>query len=241
MTALNTIPAEENDTLLTKPKASAQEFRGKGLVAAANAPSRAKGLVAAAAVAALFLGALAAAAVDEKAPARSTAALYSAADEPSFFSGRDDDDDFSHNPSDWQPFMLWEFVNMIETKIVAAGLEQWSQELDMPADTFFYFPQEDKFIWKLPPFGGERSIRGTDDDIPVYVEDTHGGATPIDHYAVYNYDRWSLADKGLYKLWRDDGSAGGYYTVALKDGYPYPYLEFTCRANDSWDDLSDEC
>ena len=86
-----------------------------------------------------------------------------------------------------------------------------------------------------------RSIRGTDDDIPIYVEDTHGGATPIDHYAVYNYDRWSLADKGLYKLWRDDGSAGGYYTVALKDGYPYPYLEFTCRANDSWDDLSDEC
>ena len=33
----------------------------------------------------------------------------------------------------------------------------------------------------------------------------------------------------------------GYYTVAWKDGYPYPYLEFTCRANDSWDDLSDEC
>ena len=89
------------------------------------------------------------------------------------------------------------------------------------------------------------NIRGTDDDIPVYVEDMHGGATPIDHYAVYNYDRWSLADKGLYKLWRDDGSAGGYYTVELQwsqaqKGMEYQLI-FTCRANDSWDDLSDEC
>ena len=48
-----------------------------------------------------------------------------------------------------------------------------------------------------------------------------------------------------FKLWREDGSAGGYYTVALEYRDPsLPYsgeLVFTCRANDSWDDLSDEC
>ena len=55
----------------------------------------------------------------------------------------------------------------------------------------------------------------------------------------YNYDL-SLADDGLYKLWRD--GAGGYYTVSFKGTITEDeHLEFTCRANDSWDDLSDEC
>ena len=52
-----------------------------------------------------------------------------------------------------------------------------------------------------------------------------------------------IADKGLYKLWRD--GAGGYYTVEIEYSQaPRGFtaqLIFTCRANDSWDDLSDEC
>ena len=53
----------------------------------------------------------------------------------------------------------------------------------------------------------------------------------------------TLADDGLYKLWRD--GAGGWYTVEIQwsqaqKGIAYQLI-FTCRANDSWDDLSDEC
>ena len=64
------------------------------------------------------------------------------------------------------------------------------------------------------------------------------GGSGDDNTAIYNFDT-SLADQGLYKLWRD--GAGGYYTVALAP-FPGPYfLTFTCRANNSWDDLSDQC
>ena len=62
------------------------------------------------------------------------------------------------------------------------------------------------------------------------------GGSGDDNTAIYNFDT-SLADQGLYKLWRD--GAGGYYTVALD--WPGVYLIFTCRANNSWDDLSDQC
>ena len=53
----------------------------------------------------------------------------------------------------------------------------------------------------------------------------------------------SVADDGLYKLWRD--GAEGYYTVEIEyfqaqKGFGHRLI-FTCRANDSWDDLSDEC
>ena len=52
----------------------------------------------------------------------------------------------------------------------------------------------------------------------------------------------TIADSdGMYKLWRD--GAGGWYTVETECG-PRGFecsLKFTCRANDSWDDLSDEC
>ena len=51
-----------------------------------------------------------------------------------------------------------------------------------------------------------------------------------------------IADSdGMYKLWRD--GAGGWYTVETECG-PRGFecsLKFTCRANESWDDLSDEC
>ena len=99
-------------------------------------------------------------------------------------------------------------------------------KLDMPADTFGYDPERDKFVWKLPPFGGgDESEYGGDDE----------------NYAIYNYDT-TLADDGLYKLWRADGSAGGYYTISFEGSSAEDaHLEFTCRANDSWDDLSDEC
>ena len=103
-------------------------------------------------------------------------------------------------------------------------------KLDMPADTFGYDPERDKFVWKLPPFGGgDESEYGGDDE----------------NYAIYNYDT-TLADDGLYKLWRD--GAGGWYTVGVEYFQTQKDMEnlkfrvtFTCRANDSWDDLSDEC
>ena len=46
-----------------------------------------------------------------------------------------------------------------------------------------------------------------------------------------------------FELWRD--GAGGYYTVEMQMsqaeiGFDHQLI-FTCRANDSWDDLSDEC
>ena len=59
-------------------------------------------------------------------------------------------------------------------------------------------------------------------------------------------DDLTLADDGLYKLWRD--GAGGWYTVGIEYFQTQKDMEnlkfrvtFTCRANDSWDDLSDEC
>ena len=96
----------------------------------------------------------------------------------------------------------------------------------MPADTFwyndgtYYDSNIDKFVWKNPPFGGAGD----------------------DNTAIYNYDL-TLADEGLYKLWRD--GADGYYTVGI-EYWPERHssvwrVTFTCRANDSWDDLSDEC
>ena len=92
-------------------------------------------------------------------------------------------------------------------------------ELDGPTGKFSYDSFQDKFVWKNPPFGGAGD----------------------DNTAIYNIDNTSLADKGLYKIWRD--GSGGYYTVSLErslagDGY---FLAFKCRANDQWDDLSDQC
>ena len=111
----------------------------------------------------------------------------------------------------------------IYSKIIGADGVQF----DMPDKVFRYNPQNDWFEWKKKTFGGGFAFA---------------------HYsnaAPYWYDKWTYADKGLYKLWREDGSAGGYYTVALEYRDPsLPYsgeLVFTCRANDSWDDLSDEC
>ena len=75
-------------------------------------------------------------------------------------------------------------------------------------------------MWKNPPFGGAGD----------------------DNTAIYNYDL-TLADDGMYKLWRD--GAGGWYTVEIQwsqapRGFEYQLI-FTCRANNSWDDLSDQC
>ena len=75
------------------------------------------------------------------------------------------------------------------------------------------------FGWKNPPFGGAGD----------------------DNTAIYNYDLTLADSDGMYKLWRD--GAGGWYTVETECG-PRGFecsLVFTCRPNDSWDDLSDEC
>ena len=90
--------------------------------------------------------------------------------------------------------------------------------MDMPPDVFSYDSDDNTFVWRLPPFGG-----GDD----------------YDHTAIYNFDKDSLADQGLYKLWRD--GAGGYYTVELSGGRGLRILVFTCRANGQWDDLSNQC
>ena len=59
---------------------------------------------------------------------------------------------------------------------------------------------------------------------------------------IYDSARDPKDAKGAYKLWRADGSAGGYYTISFEGSSAEDaHLEFTCRANDSWDDLSDEC
>ena len=86
----------------------------------------------------------------------------------------------------------------------------------MEPDVFSYDSDDNTFVWKRPPFAGGD-----------------------DNTAIYNIGKDSLADQGLYKLWRD--GSGGYFTVALAP-FPGPYfLTFTCRANNSWDDLSDQC
>ena len=86
----------------------------------------------------------------------------------------------------------------------------------MEPDVFSYDSDDNTFVWKRPPFAGGD-----------------------DNTAIYNIDKDSLADQGLYKLWRD--GAGGYYTVELSGGRGLRILVFTCRANGQWDDLSDEC
>ena len=131
-----------------------------------------------------------------------------------------------------QPYELDSYTlgtSEVYSKIIAAD----GVQLDMPASTFWYNDGERNddaitgtFGWKNPPFGG-------------------AGGAGDDNTAIYGYDNWTYADKGLYKLWREDGSAGGYYTVELQwsqaqKGMEYQLI-FTCRANDSWDDLSDEC
>ena len=96
------------------------------------------------------------------------------------------------------------------TKVIAADTPK--SGLDILADTVFYHPSEDKFVLMKGPFGVASGY--------------------------YNYDL-TLADDGLYKLWRD--GAGGYYTVELSGGRGLRILVFTCRANGQWDDLSDQC
>ena len=199
----------------------------------------AKTLIGGATLAAFVLGALAATTVNLEAPvqmdrvgrpgsparssspARSTS-LYSPPN-VDLFSGSNDDNEISRIASDWSPFLLWQIENVYGARIIAAdGLE-----LDIPThinyyDYVFYYDSDyDHFVWRLPPFGG-----AGDDSTS----------------AIYDYDRWTYADEGLYKLWRADGSAGGYYTISFKgSSADDAHLEFTCRANDSWDDLSDEC
>ena len=82
----------------------------------------------------------------------------------------------------------------------------------MEPDVFSYDSDDNTFVWKNPPFGGD---------------------------GIYNFDKDSLADQGLYKLWRD--GSGGYYTVSLTNfGFPY-HLEFLCIENDTEKTPSDQC
>ena len=64
----------------------------------------------------------------------------------------------------------------------------------MPSDVFSYDSDDNTFVWRTPPFGGAGD----------------------DNTAIYNFDKDSLADQGLYKLWRD--GSGGYYTVSSQRG-----------------------
>ena len=95
--------------------------------------------------------------------------------------------------------------------------------MDMPPDVFSYDSDDNTFVWRLPPFGG-----GGDDNT-----------------AIYNIDKDSLADQGLYKLWRD--GSGGYYTVSLVQEsesqfvHTQYFLEFLCIQNDTERTPSDQC
>ena len=93
-------------------------------------------------------------------------------------------------------------------------------ELDGPTNKFSYDSFQDKFVWKNPPFGGAGD----------------------DNTAIYNIDKDSLADQGLYKLWRD--GSGGYFTVSLENyggHHPQYFLQFLCIKNDTEKDPSDQC
>ena len=67
------------------------------------------------------------------------------------------------------------------------------------------------------------------------------GGSGDDNTAIYNFDT-SLADQGLYKLWRD--GSGGYFTVSLENyggHHPQYFLQFLCIKNDTEKDPSDQC
>ena len=61
---------------------------------------------------------------------------------------------------------------------------------------------------------------------------------------IYDSARDPKDAKGAYKLWRADGSAGGFFTVELdckKSSVYKCQLQMTCRDNADWDTLSDDC
>ncbi len=62
---------------------------------------------------------------------------------------------------------------------------------------------------------------------------------------MYDKARDPSDAKGAYKLWRADGSAGGFFTLELdcKDRAQANKceLQMTCRDNADWDTLSDDC
>ena len=166
----------------------------------------AKTLVGGAALAAFVLGALAATAVNPQAPVRSTA-----------FSTKEIFEASELDPSEFAQLASGRstiFRAPLPAKIYAAD----TPPLDMPSDVFSYDSDDNTFVWKNPPFGGD---------------------------GIYNFDKESLADQGLYKLWRD--GAGGDYTVSLENkpydpaaGWQY-LLEFLCIKNDTEKTPSDQC
>ena len=61
---------------------------------------------------------------------------------------------------------------------------------------------------------------------------------------IYDSARDPKDAKGAYKLWRADGSAGGFFTLELDCNHSYAgkcQLQMTCRDNADWDTLSDDC
>ena len=61
---------------------------------------------------------------------------------------------------------------------------------------------------------------------------------------IYDSARDPKDAKGAYKLWRADGSAGGFFTLELdckKSSVYKCQLQMTCRDNADWDTLSDDC
>ena len=77
--------------------------------------------------------------------------------------------------------------------------------------------------------------------IPADVESE---ATLLNNTLIYDSARDPKDAKGAYKLWRADGSAGGFFTVELdckKSSVYKCQLQMTCRDNADWDTLSDDC
>ena len=188
--ALTALAAQANYTMAsysTMNTVPAADVESETPLLSRDIKVNAKALLGGAAAAAFVLGMLAATAVNMKAPVRSTSlsALPVASDlEPLDLAGYA------------QPYWLDSFdqgLAEVHSKIIAAD----TPKLDMPAGTFwyndgtYYDSNQDKFMWKNPPFGGAGD----------------------DNTAIYNYDL-TLADDGMYKLWRD--GAGGWYTVEIQ-------------------------
>ena len=173
----------------------------------------AKTLVGGAALAAFVLGALAATAVDLKAPVRSTAFSTWVPSATDL-----DPSEFAQLASG---IPTSHFEDPIPAKIYFGDLEKKHNVnvLEMEPDVFSYDSDDNTFVWKRPPFAGGD-----------------------DNTAVYNIDKDTLADQGLYKLWRD--GSGGYFTVSLENyggHHPQYFLQFLCIKNDTEKDPSDQC
>ena len=104
------------------------------------------------------------------------------------------------------------------------------------------YKTEDFDMKKLYDEGNSKFYWDTDYGIPKFAFEGSPMA-PADTL-IYDSARDPKDAKGAYKLWRADGSAGGFFTLELDCNHSYAgkcQLQMTCRDNADWDTLSDDC